>query len=71
MKPENRTSDQKRSQDDAVAENGQPPVPPDTDAEAVDARKDPEKLKENRERLGVDDEHKTPDMKKQRRGTFP
>jgi hypothetical protein len=32
---------------------------------------DPGKLKENRDRLGVDSDHKTPDMKKGDRGTFP
>ncbi len=37
----------------------------------VDARDDGEKLKENRENLGVDDEHKTRDMKEGHRGTFP
>jgi hypothetical protein len=28
-------------------------------------------LKRNRERLHVDEEHKTPDMEKKHRGTFP
>ena len=37
----------------------------------ADARRDPGKLKENQERLGVDPEHKTAEMRKGRRGTFP
>ena len=36
-----------------------------------DARKDPEKLKENQQSLGVGSDHKTPEMKKGRRGTYP
>jgi hypothetical protein len=36
-----------------------------------DARRDPAKLRENQERLGVGPEHKTGAMKKGRRGTFP
>lgn len=32
---------------------------------------DPEKLKENQRRLQVDADHKTPEMKKGHRGTFP
>ena len=38
---------------------------------ALDARKDPEKRKENRRKLGVDEEHETPEMKEGHRGTFP
>ena len=30
-----------------------------------------DKLKGNRRRLGVDEDHKTPEMKKGKRGTFP
>lgn len=37
----------------------------------IDAREDPDKQKENRRKLGVDDEHLTADMKKHHRGTFP
>lgn len=37
----------------------------------VDARDDQEKLRENRQNLGVDDEHKTREMKEGGRGTFP
>jgi hypothetical protein len=32
---------------------------------------DSEKLKRNQERLNVDKEHKTPEMKQRHRGTFP
>lgn len=35
------------------------------------SRVDDRKIKENRDRLGVNDEHKTPEMEKGRRGTFP
>ena len=37
----------------------------------ADARGEPDKQKENQERLGVGPDHKTPQMKKGRRGTFP
>lgn len=36
-----------------------------------DARKDPAKLKQNREKLGVDENDKTETMRKKHRGTFP
>lgn len=36
-----------------------------------DARRNPQALKENQERLRVGPDHKTPEMKKGRRGTFP
>jgi hypothetical protein len=36
-----------------------------------DARDDEEKMKRNRERLNVNERHKTPDMEKGHRGTFP
>ena len=36
-----------------------------------DGRKDPEQIKRNQEHLGVGGDHKTADMKKNRRGTFP
>lgn len=35
------------------------------------ARRQPRDLPQNREQLGVDAEHKTPDMRKGHRGTFP
>lgn len=36
-----------------------------------DARHDKEQQKRNRENLGVDEQHKTPEMEKGHRGTFP
>ena len=36
-----------------------------------DARRNPEKQRENQDRLGVGADHKTPAMKRGRRGTFP
>ena len=39
---------------------------------AGDARdEDPEKLQQNRDHLRVNEDHKTPEMEKGRRGTFP
>jgi hypothetical protein len=35
------------------------------------ARRDPERQKENQKRLRVGADHKTPEMKKGHRGTFP
>jgi poly-gamma-glutamate capsule biosynthesis protein CapA/YwtB (metallophosphatase superfamily) len=40
-------------------------------AKHTDARRDPEQLKRNRERLGVGSDHRTDAMKKGKRGTFP
>src|SRR6185503_5559864 len=37
----------------------------------ADARREPERQKENQKRLGVGPDHKTPEMKKGHRGTFP
>ena len=37
----------------------------------ADARGDSGKLRDNQSQLGVDAEHKTPEMKKGHRGTFP
>ena len=36
-----------------------------------DARREPEKQKENQRRLRVGTDHRTPEMKKGNRGTFP
>lgn len=36
-----------------------------------DARREPERQKENQKRLGVGPDHRTPQMKKGNRGTFP
>jgi hypothetical protein len=41
------------------------------DAVKPDGELDDKKLKRNQERLGVDEEHKTPEMRKEHRGTFP
>lgn len=37
----------------------------------ADARSQPEKQKENQRRLRVDADHRTPEMKKGHRGSFP
>ena len=37
----------------------------------ANARREPEKQKENQKRLGVGPDHKTNEMKKGHRGTFP
>jgi hypothetical protein len=37
----------------------------------TDARGQPDKQKENQRRLRVDSDHRTPEMKKGHRGTFP
>jgi len=37
----------------------------------ADARGQPEKQKDNQKRLGVGADHKTPEMKKGHRGSFP
>ncbi len=36
-----------------------------------DGRRDPGQMKRNQEHLRVGDDHKTPEMKKHHRGTFP
>lgn len=41
------------------------------DPNGDDARKQPEKQQQNREHMGVNDEHKTDTMEQGRRGTFP
>jgi hypothetical protein len=40
-------------------------------AKQADARRNPEELKRNQERLGVGSDHRTEAMKKGKRGTFP
>jgi hypothetical protein len=44
-----------------------------SDRKAVDesGNVDAGKLRKNQERLGVDEKHKTPEMKKGHRGTYP
>ena len=49
-----------------------PPPSDQTGKHEGDARgREQEKLPENRDKLGVDEEHKTPDMERGHRGTFP
>ena len=36
-----------------------------------DAQEEKEKMKQNRKKLGVEEDHKTKDMEKSNRGTFP
>lgn len=43
----------------------------EADAIHESGKVDESKLNENRKRMGVGPDHKTPDMKKGRRGTFP
>jgi hypothetical protein len=43
----------------------------DADALRKSGKADESKLEENRRRMGVGSDHKTPDMKKGGRGTFP
>lgn len=61
---------------------GQDPAPGDDDKEERPrnqpaseepgkSRVNEQKIKENRDRLGVNEEHKTPEMEKGHRGTFP
>ena len=40
-------------------------------AKNADARRDPDQLKRNQERLGVGADHRTDAMKRGKRGTFP
>ena len=37
----------------------------------ADARHEPNKQKENQKRLGVGEDHRTPEMRKGHRGTYP
>lgn len=63
------SADDERDQTDPSRPNPAP-APTSTPA-AGDARDDPAKLKQNREHLRVNEEHKTPEMDKGHRGTFP
>ncbi len=50
------------------------PAAPDdqTGKHEGDARgREAKKLPQNRDKLGVDEEHRTPEMKRDKRGTFP
>jgi len=44
---------------------------PQTGENPRDAREEPARQKQNQEELGVDEDHKTEDMKDTGRGTFP
>jgi hypothetical protein len=50
---------------------GTPGSKNDTDAIEPSGDVNPEKLKKNQERLHVGSDHKTPEMEKGKRGTFP
>lgn len=65
------TQDPTRPEEELEQPGGVRPTSPTDKPPAGDARGDEEKRKQNREHLGVDEEHKTPDMKKKHRGTFP
>ena len=47
------------------------PLTPQTGTSERDAREDQSQLAENRKDLGVQPDHKTDDMEKSERGTFP
>jgi hypothetical protein len=69
MKPESKNPS---PGDDEIEDPLAVPAPAPTDKPAAgDARDDAEKLKQNREHLDVNEEHKTPDMEEGHRGTFP
>jgi hypothetical protein len=51
-------------------QKGTPPAP-QTGKNPHDARDDESQLVDNREELGVGEDHKTDDMKDKGRGTFP
>jgi hypothetical protein len=67
------------SSDPQTADNPQPTVdnpqprrqPGTRGIRRPDGRRNPEKLRENQQSLGVGPDHRTPDMKKGHRGTFP
>ena len=54
------------------AKHEKPPAPaPQTGKNPKDAREDDGQLTKNQEELGVEKDHKTDDMEKGGRGTFP
>ncbi|MBV8030085.1 MAG: hypothetical protein JO035_01100 [Betaproteobacteria bacterium] len=57
---------ERRRQQSPGQRGGQSPQALDKSGDVI-----PEKLKENQRRLGVGEDHKTPEMKKGHRGTFP
>lgn len=57
---------------DTEAKHDKPPQPAaQTGKDPRDAREDEGKLAENQRELGVGEDHKTGDMKRGHRGTFP
>ncbi|HJW27267.1 MAG TPA: hypothetical protein VJ576_20420 [Rhodocyclaceae bacterium] len=70
-KPTNIPTSADDEKDEIDAGRPNPAPAPSSQPAAGDARDDPEKLKQNREHLNVDDKHKTPEMEKGHRGTFP
>jgi hypothetical protein len=58
-----------RPQQDAAANDEDRRLQPG--AVKPDGKVDEKKLEQNQERLGVDEEHKTEEMRKKQRGTFP
>lgn len=63
---EHRKRNDDRSSDPTAEE-----TPSGEDEEGGKPAPDDQTLKENREKLGVNEEHKTPEMEKGERGTFP
>lgn len=59
------------SSDPQTVDNPQPRRPGTRGIRRPDGRRNPEKLRENQQSLGVGPDHRTPDMKKGHRGTFP
>jgi hypothetical protein len=57
---------------DTDAKHPKPPQPaPQTGKNPRDARDDEGRLQENQEELGVGEDHKTDDMERGKRGTYP
>lgn len=56
---------------DTIDPDAPPPNAPTDQPPAGDARHDEQKRKQNREHLRVNEDHKTPEMEKGHRGTFP
>lgn len=71
MKPRDPDVPVLEDEEDIAPEDQPPPDAPAKTPPAGDARHDKEKQKQNRENLRVNEEHKTPEMEKGHRGTFP
>jgi hypothetical protein len=65
-KPRSPDQDPARKQQPGAQDAGK-----DGDALAKDGNVDDQKLKDNQDHLGVGNDHKTEDMRKKHRGTFP